>query len=109
MKTSLFTAALLASQLSAAQRIGEVTGNSWNYQNLSIETKGNYVVSDLTEPHPVTGLITPTLKLNNPGGAPLGAYLNYPDPVYLMDFFLRPSNTLVFAGMVDDIGTTSSS
>lgn len=106
MKTALLTVALLASQLCMSQRILETTAGSWNYPNLSVETKNGYVISGFTEPHPVTGLLCPTFKINNPGGGPMAAFhLRYPDNVCLMDFTLRPStNTLVYTGIITSGG-----
>lgn len=107
MKTALFTLALLASQLCVAQqRFFEATNNSWGYQNLSVETKNSFVISGFTEVNPMTGLLCPAFKINNPGGGPVSSFrLPYPDNVCLMDFTLRqPTNTLVFVATVTNPG-----
>lgn len=101
MKTTLFTVAVLLSQLCSAQRFLEATNGSWVNPNLSVETFQDFVISGYTETNPATGLLTPTFKVSNVIGAPMNTYyVDYPDAVYLMDFTIREAtNTIILTGM----------
>lgn len=101
MKTTLFTVAVLLSQLCNAQRFLEVTNGSWVNPNLSVETFQDFVISGYTETNPATGLLTPTFKVSNVFGTPMNTYyVDYPDAVYLMDFTIREAtNTIILTGM----------
>lgn len=101
MKATLFTVALVVSQLCSAQRILETTNGSWDNPNLSVETFKDFVISGYTETNPGTGLLTPTFKVSTVTGAPVNTYyVDYPDAVYLMDFTIREAtNTIILTGM----------
>jgi hypothetical protein len=101
MKTTLFTVAVLLSQLCNAQRFLETTNGSWLNPNLSVETFQDFVISGYTETNPATGLLTPTFKVCNVMGTPMNTYyVNYPDAVYLMDFTIREATgTIILTGM----------
>jgi len=110
MKNTLFTVMLIVANLSFAQRQFTPTTGSWNYQNLSVETYGQRVITGFSEINPTTGLISPTFKITNLAGTPIAAFhLNFPsDPVYLMDFTINTTNqTIVLTGMTAAVSATT--
>ncbi|WP_343636241.1 T9SS type A sorting domain-containing protein [Fluviicola sp.] len=108
MRTTLFAVALLLAPIFGnSQRILEVTNGSWFNQNLSVETFQDFVISGYTETNPATGFLTPTFKISNIAGAPMNTYyVDYPDPVYLMDFTIREAtNTIILTGMTASLAS----
>lgn len=110
MRTTLFTVALLlAPYFGNSQRILENTNGSWFNQNLSVETFQDFVISGYTETNPSTGFLTPAFKINNIAGAAVNTYyVDYSDPVYLMDFTIREAtNTIILTGMTAVTSTST--
>jgi len=110
MKTALLTVMLIVANLCLAQRQFTPTTGSWNFQNLSVETYGQRVITGFSEINPATGLITPTFKITNLAGVPaVSFYLNFPgDAVYLMDFTINTTNqTIVLTGMTAAVSAST--
>lgn len=72
MKAMLFTALLLTTVVSRAQRVQETTNGSWNNPNLSVENWNlrNWIIAGTTETGP-TGLC-PVFKFTDPALVPIG-------------------------------------
>lgn len=93
----------LASHVCNSQQILEQTNGSWDFPNLSVETFQDFVISGYTELNPSTGFFTPTFKISNSIGSPMNTYyVDYQEPVYLMDFTIREAtHSIIFTGMMD--------